>query len=350
MPRNPHISILADRMGIVFPDAVDFSDSQLGMDAAQRVNLGMDAAPPNALQAQLVTVGNAGIPAYLANYLDPQLTRVLVAPTKAALIFGEAKKGDWTTKTAVFPIIESTGDVSSYGDYNNNGLAGANANYEARQSYTYQAFTRWGDMELEMAGLAKIDWAAEQNMACAINFKKFQNKSYFFGISGLDNFGWLNDPSLNAPIAPASSVWTGNTGVEIFADIQSLFGQLQKQLNGNVELDSPMVLAMSPLRAVMLITPMSLVYGTATVEDMIKKTFPNLRIMTAVEYTTDAGELIQMKVDNVDGQEVGFCGFTETMRAHAIVRDTSSTYQKKSAGTWGAIVKIPAAIAQMLGV
>jgi hypothetical protein len=38
------------------------------------------------------------------------------------------------------------------------------------------------------------------------------------------------------------------------------------------------------------------------------------------------------------------------MRAHAVVKDTSAFKQKKSQGTWGAIIFQPFAIAQMIGV
>lgn len=353
MPRqNPHIPLLAERYGIVFPGALDYRDTQLGMDAARAIL--SDAAPTNAIQSPLVTVGNAGIPAYLSNFLDPELTRVLTTLPKAAEIFGEAKKGDWTTMTAQFPLVESTGEVSSYGDLNNNGLSGANVNWEPRQSYHYQTFTRWGDKELEMAGLAKIDWAAEQNVAAALNFAKFQNQSYFRGVSGLDNYGLLNDPSLSAPIVPSAkaaggTTWNAGTGTEIWNDILALFTQLQTQLAGNVTMEDEMTLAMSPLIQANMAKPMSLVYGTTTVEDIFKKTFPKAKIATAVEYSTASGEVVQLMVHSVQGQKTGFCAFTEKMRAHAVVRDTSATYQKKSAGTWGAIIKIPAAIAQGLG-
>ena len=47
-----------------------------------------------------------------ANYIDPDFIEVLTTPNKAAVILGEAKKGDWTTMTATFPVIESTGEVS----------------------------------------------------------------------------------------------------------------------------------------------------------------------------------------------------------------------------------------------
>jgi hypothetical protein len=354
MFQHTDIPLLAETFGIVFPGAIDYMGSQHAMDARAAL-LAMDAAPPNALQPQLITAGNAGIPAYLVNYLDPELTRVLTSPIKAAEIFGEAKKGDWTTLTATFPVIESAGEVASYGDYAEGGSVGANVNYEPRQSFHYQTFTRWGDRELAMAGLAKIDWAAEQNVASALAFNKFQNKSYFFGITGLDNYGWLNDPSLNSPITPGAKTaggftWAKGTGLEIWADIQALYKQLQSQLGGNLEMSDKMTLVMSPLVQSNLLTPMSLVYGSGNVKAYLAESFPNLTVKTAVEYSTASGELVQLFVDSVQGQKLGFCGFTEKMRAHAVVRETSATYQKKSAGTWGAILKVPAALAQLLGV
>lgn len=347
MPRiNPHMQLLAEDHGIIFPGAIDYSNSQAAFAARQR--LLADAAPTNLLQSQGVTTSNAGVPAYLTNYLDPELTRIITAPTAAVQIFGEAKKGDWTMKTAQFPVIESMGEVSSYGDENENGTSDANANWEPRQSYHYQAITRWGDLELENAGLGKIDLAAEKNIACATVFNKFQNRSYFFGISGLDNFGLLNDPSLNSPIA-ATGHWSGLTGLQIWTDIQNLFRQLQSQCQGNVSMEDELTLAMSPSVQPYLTTPMQNVYGNATVMQMLKLNFPRMEIKTAVEYATTAGELVQMIAKQVNGQKVGFCAFTEKMRAHAIVRKTSSTHQKKSAGTWGAIIKVPAGIAGLLG-
>ncbi len=347
MRQNPHIPLLADRFGIVFPGAMDYRNSAAGRLAADR--LLMDAAPTNLLQSPLVTTANSGVPFYLTNFLDPELTRVITAPMKAAEIFGEAKKGDWTTDTATFPVVESTGEVSTYGDSNNNGLSGANANFETRQSYHFQTFTRWGDRELDKMGKAKIDWAAEQNVASALVLNKAGNKFYFLGVQGLDNFGLLNDPAIPAAIAPLNGAWSAATGLQIWGDIQNLFKQLSRQNQGNVEMTDPLVLVMDPFTVAYLLTPMQNVYGNATVQQMIKESFPNMVVKTAPEYATTAGNLVQMIAPNVQGQKAGYCAFTEKMRAHAIVRDTSVTYQKKSAGTWGSVVKYPAAIAQLLG-
>ena len=187
-----HYSAASGKYGIILPGAKDY----LKPDFAENFQLAMDAQPT------MVTANNAGIPAYFTNYVDPELIRVLVTPMKAAEIIGEVKKGDWTTLTAQFPIVESTGETSSYGDFNNNGMTAANVNWVPRQSYHYQTHTRWGERELDMYGAARIGYAAELNVASALVLNKFQNKSYFFGIDGLMNYGLLNDPSLTASITP----------------------------------------------------------------------------------------------------------------------------------------------------
>lgn len=315
---------------------------------AKNFDLAMDAQPT------MVTVSNSGIPAYLANYIDPELIRVVVTPMKAGMIFGENKKGDWTTLTAQFPIVESTGEVSSYDDYSNNGSTSANVNWVPRQSYGYQTITRWGEKELDMYGLARIGYAAELSTASALVLNKFQNKSYFFGIAGLQNYGWLTDPALSAPVTPAATgtgsgtLWSTKDGAAIYADLSGLlYAKLVSQTKGTVERDAVMRLCMSPTAEVNLTKTNQF---NVNVTDQLKKNFPNLTIETAVEYTTVSGELVQLVVDKIDGQDVGYCSFTEKMRAHPVVTDLSAWKQKKSGGTWGGIIKQPLGVAQMLGV
>ena len=194
-----HYAAASGKYGIVLPGAKDYLKTEF----ADNFSLAMDAQPT------MVTTGNSGVPAFFTNFVDPELIRILVTPMKAAEIIGEVKKGDWTTLTAQFPVVESAGEVSSYGDYNNNGMTAANVNWVPRQSYHYQTHTRWGERELDMYGAARIGYAAELNVASALVLNKFQNKSYFYGIAGLQNYGLLNDPSLPASIAPNA---TGTSG------------------------------------------------------------------------------------------------------------------------------------------
>jgi len=344
--RNKELDVLEQTFGIVVKEAFDYY-------LADR--MAMDAQPA------MVTVSNAGIPAYLANYLDPEFVKVLVTKNKAAKILGEAKKGDWTTLTATFPTIENTGEVTTYGDYNEGGSVNANATFPQRQSYHYQTMTQWGERQLEVSSLAKIDWASQLNIASAIVLDKFQNNTYFYGVAGLQNYGLLNDPALLPPIAPgikvfnsnASGPWITNNSVtatanEIYTDIQALFTQLVNQSGGLVEMDASLVLATSPASSVALTTTNQY---NVNVYDLLKKNFPNIRFETATQYANSTtGNLMQMIAETIEGQKTGYCSFTEKMRAHAIVRDTSSFKQKKSQGTWGAVVLQPYAVASMLGI
>lgn len=314
--------------------------------------LAMDAQPA------LVTVSNSGIPAFLSTYVDPNMIEILVSPMKAAQIVGEeTKKGDWTTDTAMFPVIESTGETSSYGDYSENGQAGANTNFPQRQSYHYQVITQWGERELEKAALAKIDWANRVNIASVLTLNKFQNASYFFGVNGLQNYGLLNDPSLSASITPTPKAaggvaWIVNnrpnaTALEVIGDIQTMYAQLQSQAVGLVELDTKMTLAMSPISQVAMTFTNQF---NNPVSFLLKTIFPNMTIKTAPEYQTASGEFVQLIADEVEGQRTASCAFTEKLRAHPIVVKLSAFMQKKSQGTWGTIIYRPIFIASMLGV
>lgn len=338
-----HYAAASGRYGIILPGAREY----LKPEFAGNYALAMDAQPA------MVTTGNSGIPAYFTNYVDPELIRVLVTPMKASEIIGEVKKGDWTTLTAQFPVVESTGETSSYGDFNNNAMTSANVNWVPRQSYHYQTHTRWGERELDMYGAARIGYAAELNVASALTLNKFQNKSYFYGIQGLENYGLLNDPSLPPSITPipldtsGAVKWASKDGQGVYDDIAKLFGQLVAQTKGLIERDAAMTLGMSPTSEVNLTKTNTY---NVNVTDQLKKNFPNLRVITAVEYTTEAGEMVQLIADKLGETDTAYAAFTEKMRAHAVVVEESSWRQKKSGGTWGAIIRQPLAIASMLGV
>lgn len=324
----------------------DFEDGRVANDAvfeyARACNVAFDA------QSELVTSANAGIPAFLTNWIDPRIVEVLVSPMTATLILGETRKGDWLTTVGTFPNVELTGETSSYGDYSNNGSVSANTSFTQRQAYQYQTWTQWGQRELAEAGLAGIDWAARQNAASILILNKFQNQSYFFGISNLQCYGLLNDPSLYTPIAP-TNLWNAaaTTAESIYEDIRRLFVQLQLQCQGTIDQQSPLTLALSPEISVALNKTNQF---NVNVWDQIRKNFPNLRMQTAVEYSTASGQLVQLIVDEIQGQETATCAYTDKMRAHGVESYSSYWRQKKSQGTMGTVIFRYQGIAQMLGV
>lgn len=339
------LALLAQR-GMTFVDGLSPVEMTAASGWRQDFQLAMDAQP------QLATSVNGGIPAFLANVIDTEVIRVIFTPTRAAEIYGEEKKGDWTLMSTQFPIVEAAGQVTSYGDFNNNGNTDANINWIPRQSYQFQTVIRYGERELDMYGLAKLNYKAELDTSAAIIANKFLNLTYFVGVAGLQNFGVLNDPGLLAPIAPLTKAaggtsWNNATAQEEYNDVLALFTQLQLQMGGNADMEDEMTLVMSTNRnpALAKLSPFNVSARTA-----IKENFPKLKIKTAPEFTTTAGEFMQLFIDKVDGARTFYCAFNEKNRSHAVIPDLSSWKQKKSGGTWGAIARRPIAVASMLGI
>jgi len=347
--------------GIYIPGTTMVLDRENGDDPYRsNINLAMDAVPT------LVTTSNSGIPAYLMNFMDPDILRVLTAKNKAAQIIGEVRKGSWVDATAMFPTVEQTGEVSSYGDWSNNGAAGANVNFPTRENYLFQTVAQWGELQLERAGLAKISYANEVKNAAVAVLEKFRNYTYFYGVAGLQNYGLLNDPGLSSALTPAPKVAGGakwiNAGVmnatanEVYADIQAIIVKLINQSGGNIAADSEMVVAMSPASTTALLITNSFGLNPTA---MLKQAYPNLKIESAVQYGAltaqnpqgnAGGELVQVIAATVEGQQSAYAAFSEKLRTHPIIRDLSSFRQKMTAGSWGSVVRQPFAVASMLGV
>lgn len=353
---DKHRPLFAEQ-GIALPESVK---SYLWDGAKRDYTLALDAQPP------LSTDPNSALPSILTTFIDPEPYEILFSPVRIAEIIGEKKEGDWLYDTTMFFTVEHTGEVSSYGDYAENGYVGVNFNYPQRQNYLFQAFKEYGQRELERAGLARLNYVNEKDKACATIMKRFLNLSYAFGINGLQSYGLLNDPNLSASLSPApkaagGTAWIQNgvivaTANEVYNDIQSLFLQLISQTAGIVDKDTQMVLAMSPESAVALTATNSF---NVNVEDLLKKNFRNLKVETAVQYgaitSTNpqgiaAGNLVQLIAVETEGQRTGFAAFSEKQKAFKIVVGSSSYKQKVMSGTWGTVLRMPVNISSMVGV
>jgi hypothetical protein len=324
--------------------------------------LAMDAQPT------LSTDPSSGIPSLLTTVIDPKVIRIVFTPLNFAKILGEQKAGDWLEETRIFPVIEETGEVSSYGDFNNNGRAGVNLNFPNFQAYLFQTFVRYGERELERAGLAKINYVSELNVSASDLLNWYQNLSYAFGINGLQNYGIINNPFLSAYITPATKANGGTawftaggapnaTANEVYNDVVALFNKLIQLTNGTVELDAKCTLVMAPISALAL--RFANTFGVY-VKDLLKEGFPNMEVMTAPQYGQNtstnpqgysaAGNAMQLIVKDIAGQEVAYAAFNEKLRAHKIIPEPSAWQQKMTSGTWSTILRIPMGCVGMLGI
>ena len=351
----------ANAAGIIFPGATRVLPRHREVDASGRtigwgdVDIAADASLA-AFDAQptLITSPNAGVPSIYTSWYDPKLIEVLLTPNNAVKIYGETRKGDWVDDNIGFTMIESVGEVTSYGDYNDGGgRVSANAQWVYRQPYLWQTFTEWGDREAERMARGKVDWVSRLNIANAITHDKFYNSSAFFGIAGLLNYGSLNDPSLSAALTPTTKAaggtgWSKALAQEILADIQYLFTTLQSQTGSNLEMDDELVLAMHSISENYLANTNA--YGLVSAWELIKKTYPKIRVQQAPQFLSGTTYSVQMIAPMIQGQATVEIGFNEKMRAHRMVYNTSSARQKKTSGTEGALIYRPVGMALMSGV
>lgn len=316
----------------------------------------------------LSTEANSAIPAFMVTIVDPETYEILFAPIKVAeALGGEVQRGSWTTVAAMFPVVEATGEVSSYDDYSNSGVSGMNMNFPQRQPYLFQTVINYGELEVARASEARVNIVAEKEKAAASNLNRFANYTYAFGVQGLENYGTTNDPNLSASLTPALKAYGGTswfyqgvvraTANEIFTDIQSIVSQLITQGNGQIDTQTPMTAVFSALVDNALTTTNAF---NVTVSDLLKKNYPNLKLVSGVQQYgaktllnsqgLAGGNLFQIIAERVAAQRTGMCAYNEKMRAHPIVREMSAYRQKKTSGTYGAIWRMPFAASSMLGV
>jgi hypothetical protein len=310
-------------------------------------------------QPVLQTAPNAGIPAWLTAFMAPEVVHVLQTPNVAATIYDEELMGNWIMRTAWFQVVENTGEVSSYGDFNRNGRSDINDGFVERQSYGFQTHIEYGDQQVERAGLKRLNWLAELQVSAAKTLDKFMDYTWHFGVAGLRCYGLLNDPGLYPAVTPttkaaagAGSHWVLNEQVvadalEVYRDFQLLFGLLASQGPGQIDENTKFKLTMS--NKVIAGLGATNQYGK-TAREVILQSYPKVQFVTDPRNSTAAGELIQLIAVEVDGHKTGKCAYNSKLKDHRLIPDTSSYYQKKSAGTWGAILPYPWAIASLLGV
>lgn len=329
----------AAQYGFVFPNA------RMWLSPENRARITEDAA--------LVTTPNTTVPAELLAYIDPMVIEIMTAPRRAREIFGEEKKGDWTTPYAKWRADEMTGRTEPYSDYANGTTSGVNSEWQTRPQYIFQTSITYGDLEVAMSSAAKVNLAASKQRAAANVIDIDQNRFYLLGVAGKEIYGILNDPNLPDAITAgatgtgSSTKWADKTTTQIYNDILALFAELSRQSSGLIDRDTPLKLCLSPEMAVRL--------GAATdfnvsVLDMLTRYFSNISIVTVPElHSMTAGETVFLIAPEVNGQKSGLLAFGEKIRALRVIPDMSSFRQKYVGTTYGGIVLMPFAFAQMTG-
>lgn len=315
--------------------------------------LANDSIDQLANDAAMVTAANSGVPVEFTSYIDPMVIPILTATRGAREIFGEAKKGDWTTSYARFQTSEITGEVEAYTDYGQGGASDVNPTFPVRTQYIYQTNIRYGDREVDVASRARLQLAADKQRAAATVIDIASNKFALYGVAGLEIYGLLNDPNLPPVASPLSNaasktLWTDKSTKEIYQDVLYLFGKMADRGAGHIDANTELVLATSPATQVQL--------GKATdfnisARQMLETYFPRIRFVALPELdTAKDGNSILLVAPTIEGLPTAQIGFSEKFRAMRLIPESSSFHQKFVGSSYGTIIYRPFAIGKMTGV
>lgn len=339
-------------MNITFEQAKKYG-FDFGRNARQWITA--DNMPQILQDAALITQANSTVPAELLAYIDPTVIEIMTAPRNARELYSEEKRGDWTTPYFKWRADEITGNTAAYSDFGQFGVAGVNNEWHTREQYRFQTIIQYGDLEQDMASQVKINLAAAKQRAAATTIDIDANKFYLLGVSGKEIYGVLNDPNLPAAVSPISvggvTLWSGKDAIARYNDVIKLFTTLVNQLNGLVDEKSKLKIVTSPGTRSLLAAPTAL--GLTTMK-MLEDYFPNAEFVSLPQlgaaYAPSASETLMIIAPEVLGNQTGLLGFGEKIRMGRIVPYLSSFAQKVTGTTYGGVIRVPAAVAQMTGI
>lgn len=305
-----------------------------------------------AMDAALLTTANTQIPAELTTYFDNKAIEILTQKRAATEIFGEVKVGSRADTTRKFRTLENTGYTQPYGDYSDNGKSDVNYNFPVRENYLFETVIKYGDQEEAESARARINLVADKQAAAAHNIAIDTNRFYFNGVAGLENYGIMNQPNLPAAIVAANgaagtATWSTKTGTEIYNDIVALMSDMASRSGGLVDYQTSYILGVGPSSASELNKLNA--FGTEPVLALIKRNFPNLKVVIAPEYD-DSTKKIQLIATEVAGQRTGECAYSEKLVAGRVVPYLSHFAQKFMAGVWGTVIYRPVFVSTMTGI
>ena len=331
-----------------------------GQDTMHVESLAMDSMMAmDALNANWNPNSNGTPPQFLIQYA-PDVIEQLTLKRAYLEIGREMQIGDFSTEQQAVPVEGLVGYIADYDDYSSDGKSDNNYTFPMRDIYVGQTVIQYGERETAQLAKAKINAAANKQFSAAETIAIAQNKLFFFGNQNsagaflAQTYGLLNDPDLvpYTPVAAGATsgsvTWSGKQSQEIYTDINAAYAILQSQLGAKLTPKDRLLLCVSGVASSYLGATNS--YGLATAWSLIKAQYPNIELVTAIEYGNNQGGSFQLiAIDKIRSGAVRDL-FTYKFMAHMVSPQGSSFRQKFSFGSGGCLLSLPAAVASMSGI
>ena len=310
-----------------------------------------DAAPT------LQTTASNMTPIQFLQYWIPEMIKIVTASRDADEILGRDFAGSWEDEEIVQPVIEYTGQARPYGDKTTLNLADFNMNYETRTIVRFEQDVEVGKLEAARAAKQRVDAMGAKRYACAqslaINANSIAFNGYYTGIN--KTYGLLNDPNLPAygTLATGSGGYTTfatKTFNEIVADFKTMISALRVKTGNNFKPESEaFTVAFGPSVMESMYTVNQL--GNTSVLEWLKKTYPQIRIATAVQLdkANSGANVIYIFADRIAGQKVIAQYMQDALRLVGVEQKAKGAVESYSNATAGAFLRVPLGLVRYTG-
>lgn len=298
-------------------DAADFDLTNLselkaiglGLDASdmRKMAIALDAAP------DMVVGGpaNGVYTEFLRNYL-PGVIGPMVQARKIDEFVGLSTAGAWSDEEVIQETMSPTGLAVPYSDTGNIPLASYDTRFVKRGVVRFELGFELNRLEADRASRMRANAASRKRAGVTLALNIQRNRVGFYGYAAASApiYGFLNDPNLGAYQAVAgtgagnATEWSTKDFMAITGDLREFIGALQVQMGGNFDPRTAKFTLAIPTSCSTYLTVTN-IQGSLTVETWFKQTYPQARIIDAMELEDANGgaNVFYVYLETVQGEE-----------------------------------------------
>ncbi len=330
----------------------------LGISMDEAVKADVVNSTMYAMDDSLQTVANITNPVQFFQYWEPEAVEVVTSALKIDDIVGRTIAGSFEDEEVVVTIMERTGSAHPYTDTANIPLASWNQNFETRSICRFEEGLEVGYLESLRASRMRVDSHREKASAVAQSLAIEHNNIGFYGYASGTNktYGLLNDPNLPAyqTVAEGASLstsWSSKTFLEITSDIITGVSALVNQLGGLFDPTSDAFTISLALESTQYLNTMNSL-GTKSVSQWIKDTYPNCRVVAAVQLNSANGSanVMYIHADRVNGKPVMKQYVQDVLRLVGVEKRAKVSVESYASATAGVIVTQPIGVVRYSGI
>lgn len=263
------------------------------LDQLQKLGFGVAGtmdAQPTALQ----TTASITSPVQFLQTFLPGVVRILQAPLKLDDTIGYTQAGYWEDSEIIQRIMEWTGFVREYGDYQAKPNTSWNMNFAKQSVVRFEIGVETARLQSERAARGMVSDIDEKTGAAALIMQQILNNVGYNGYNSGNNltYGFLNNPNLPAyntvPAGVGGLLWSQKTWLEKQTDIITWANGLMSQTQGraNVFGSSGLPSTLTVPVGLMQHFASTTTFGTQSLLQWFQEQFPNARIVSSPNMDT----------------------------------------------------------------